>query len=277
MKTVTLPQGTIAYQEEGAGPPVVFVHGLLTNAGIWRHEVPPLAAAGLRCIVPTWPLGAHDLPMRPEAVLDPPGVASLIDAFLEALDLRDVTLVANDTGGAFVQILMARMPARVGRVVLASCDALEVFFPQPFKFLPKLAWLPGTTWLIAQATRLRALHRLPLVFGLVSKRPLPAAVTDSYLTPMRRSPAIRRDLGKVLRGVHPRHTLAAFEELKDFDRPVLLVWAQEERLFPLSLAHRLAGRLPDARLETVTDSYTFITEDRPGVVADLVREFALPD
>ncbi|GIH93888.1 alpha/beta fold hydrolase [Planobispora siamensis] len=277
MKTVTLPQGTIAYREEGAGPPVVFVHGLLTNAELWRHEVPPLAAAGLRCIVPTWPLGAHDLPMRPEAALDPQGAASLIDAFLNALDLHDVTLVASDTGGAFTQILMARMPARVGRVVLVSCDALEVFFPQPFKFLPKLAWLPGAIWLIAQATRLRALHRLPIVFGFVTKRPIPAAIADSYLTPMRRSRAIRRDLGKVLRGIHRRHTLAAFDRLKDFDRPVLLIWAREERLFPLSLAHRLAERLPDARLETVTDSYTLITEDRPGVVADLVGKFVLPD
>ncbi|WP_230878429.1 alpha/beta fold hydrolase [Planomonospora sp. ID67723] len=277
MKTVTLPQGTIAYREEGTGAPVVFVHGLLTNAALWRHEVPQLAAAGLRCIVPTWPLGAHDLPMRPDADLDPPGVATLISAFLDALDLHDVTLVANDTGGAFVQVLMARMPERVGRVVLVSCDTLEVFFPQPFKLLADLARLPGTTWLIAQATRLRVLHRLPLVFGLVAKRPLPDAIADSYLTPMRRSRAIRRDLGKVLRGAHRRHTLAAFERFEDFDRPVLLIWAQEERLFPLSLAHRLAGRLPDARLELVTDSYTFVPEDRPGVVAGLVRKFALPD
>lgn len=272
-RTVELPQGTIAYRERGDGPPVVFVHGLLVNADLWRGVVPPVAAAGHRCLAPDWPLGAHRHPMGPRADLSPPGLAALIADFLTALDLTDVTLVANDTGGALVQVLMARHPERIGRVVLASCDSLEVFFPVPFHLLPAVAALPGSTWLLVQALRLRSLHRLPIAFGLLAMRPIPRHVMDSYLRPARRDPAIRRDLRRFLRGVHRRHTLGAARSFGRFDRPVLLAWAEEERLFPVSLARRLGGLLPDARLALVADSRTFIPEDRPADLAALVIEF----
>src|SRR5215469_5235008 len=112
-RTVRLPGGEIAFRERGDGPPVVFVHGLLVNADLWRDVVPVVADAGFRCLAPDWPLGSHDCAMAPDADLSPPGLAGLIEAFLDALDLSEVTLVANDTGGALVQVLMARHPERV--------------------------------------------------------------------------------------------------------------------------------------------------------------------
>ncbi|MER6815455.1 alpha/beta hydrolase [Spirillospora sp. NPDC000708] len=275
MRTVNLSAGPIAYRDLGDGPPVVFVHGLLVNGEIWRHETGPLVDAGHRCLVPTWPLGAHSQPMRPDADLTPDGLAGLIEEFLEALDLKDVTLVGNDTGGALVQILMTRRPERVARVVLASCDVLDRFPPPPFGFLAPMSRLPGSLWVTAQLFRIRPLLRLPIALGWVAKRPIPREVADSYLAPIQTSRAVRRDLGKLLRGFDERHTLDAFEANGDYDRPVLLLWAKEERLFPLPLAERLAGRLPDARLELVEDSYTFISEDRPGLLAGKVREFAI--
>lgn len=272
-RELDLPQGTIRFWERGEGRPVVFVHGLLVNANLWRNVVPAVAGSGLRCIAPDWPLGAHTMPMSPFADLTPPGIATLIDDALAALDLDDVTLVANDTGGALVQILMSRRPKRVSRVVLTSCDSYERFFPPMFNYLPTLAAVPGSTWLLAQAMRPRALHRLPVTFGWLSKRPLPREIVDSYLDPMRQDPAIRRDLRAFLRGVHRRHTLAAAETFGGFDRPVLLAWAADDRLFPLSLARRLDAALPGARLVTVPDSYTFVPEDQPDRLAELIAEF----
>ena len=220
VRTVELAQGRIHYRECGEGPPVVFFHGLLVNAALWRDVAPVIAAAGFRCLAPDWPLGSHPEPMRAEADLTPPGVAGLIADFLDALDLTDVTLVANDTGGALTQLLMTRRPERIGRVVLVSCDGLEFFFPTPFNLLPPLAAVPGSLWLLVQAVRLRALHRLPIAFGWVAKRPIEPAVTDSYLLPSRRDRAVRRDLRKFLRGVHRRHTLRAAESFGDFTKPV---------------------------------------------------------
>lgn len=271
---VRLPAGEVRYFERGAGAPVVFVHGVLTNAELWRKVVPDVAAAGFRCLAPDLPLGAHDLPMRADADLSPTGNADVIADFLDALDLRDVTLVANDTGGALTQILLGRRPERVGRVVLTPSDCFEYFFPPIFKALPPLARIPGSMAVLGQLLRIRALHPLPVLFGWVVKRPLPDAVAQAYLLPLRKSAGVRRDLRKLLREVHPRHTLAAAEKLRTFDRPVLLAWAPDDKLFPIRLAHRLAELLPDAKLVEVPDSYTFLSEDQPAVLARHVVEFA---
>ncbi len=269
---VTLPAGRIHYRERGAGPPVVFVHGLLVNADLWRAVVPAVAEGGLRCIAPDWPMGSHATAV-PDADLSPPGLAALIASFLERLELHDVTVVANDTGGAITQILMTRHPERIGRVVLTSSDCFDRFFPPPFAFLPAVARLPGSLWALGQVTRIRALHRLPFTFGWVTKRPIPPAVVDSYLLPSRQDPAVRRDLRRFLLGVNRRHTLRAAEALPGFTKPVLLAWAREDRLFPIALAHRLAALLPQATLVPVDDSYTFIPEDQPQVLSRLIEDF----
>jgi pimeloyl-ACP methyl ester carboxylesterase len=271
---VRLPAGEVRYFERGRGAPVVFVHGVLTNAELWRKVVPDVAAAGFRCVAPDLPLGSHDLPMRADADLSPTGAADVIADFLDALDLRDVTLVANDTGGALTQILLGRRPERVVRVVLTPSDCFEYFFPPIFKPLPAIARIPGAMAVLSQLLRIRALYPLPMLFGWVVKRPLPDDVAQAYLAPLRKSAGVRRDLRKLLRDVHPRHTLAAAEALRTFDRPVLLAWAAEDKLFPIGLAHRLAALLPDARLVEIADSYTFVSEDQPAVLARHVVEFA---
>jgi pimeloyl-ACP methyl ester carboxylesterase len=270
---VDLPTARLRYHDRGVGPPVVFVHGLLVNADLWRHVVPAVAGAGFRCLAPDWPLGAHELPV-PDADLSPPGVADLVAAFLDRLDLRGVTVVANDTGGAITQLLMTRHPERIARVVLTSCDSFERFFPPPFSVLPALARLPGVVPALVQSMRIRALHRLPIAFGWVAKRPIPAEVTDSYLRPARESAAVRADLRRFVRGVHRRYTLAAAERLPGFTAPVLLAWAEEDKLFPVALARRLAELLPDATLTTIADSYTFVPEDQPARLTTLIVDFA---
>jgi pimeloyl-ACP methyl ester carboxylesterase len=270
-RSVELSAGTVQYRERGVGAPVVFVHGLLVNADLWRKVVPSLA--GCRSIAPDWPLGSHSVPMRAGADLSPTGVADLIAEFLAALDLEDVTLVANDTGGALTQILMTRRPERIGRVVLTPSDCFEYFFPPGFAFLPRLLRLPGQTWLMARMLRIKALHRLPFVFGMVAKRPIPADVRDSYVQPAGRSKGVRRDLRSFVTQVHRRHTLTAAGALPAFTKPVLLAWAAEDRVFPVALGRRLADVFPDARFVEVADSYTFVPEDQPAVLAELITEF----
>src|SRR5262245_53524631 len=152
IRELSLPAGRIRYRERGSGPPVVFVHGLLVNADLWRAVVPMVADAGFRCIAPDWPMGSHDVAV-PNADLSPPGVAGVIASFLEALDLHGVTVVANDTGGAITQILMVEHPERIGRVVLTPSDGLERFFPPVFAPLPKLAGVPGAVWVLTQMLR----------------------------------------------------------------------------------------------------------------------------
>ncbi|QRP47706.1 alpha/beta fold hydrolase [Amycolatopsis sp. FDAARGOS 1241] len=271
---IRLPQGEVRYHERGTGRPVVFVHGVLTNAQLWRKVVPTIAEAGFRCLAPDLPMGAHEIPMRADADLSAPGMSTLLGDFLDALDLHDVTLVANDTGGAITQLLLARYPSRVGRVVLTPSDSFEYFFPPIFKPLPRIARVPGSTAVLGQLLRIRALWPLPLLFGWVTKKPLDPVVAESYLLRLRRSPGVRRDLRKLLRTVDPRLTLAAAEKLRSFEPPVLLAWATEDKLFPIRFAHRLAEVLPNAKVVEIADSYTFVSEDQPELLAGHIVEFA---
>jgi pimeloyl-ACP methyl ester carboxylesterase len=274
MNEIELSSGTIRYRDSGNGPPIVFVHGLLVDGTLWR-KVTPVLEASFRCIVPDLPLGSHTIPTKPGADLSPPGLARLIGELLEALDLRDVTLVANDTGGALTQILLANGSTdRIGRVVFTPSDSFDNFFPPMFRPLQWLAHVPGGVSGAIQPLRIRALRRLPLAFGWLAKRPIPAEVTDGWLRPCQTDRAIRADTKRVLAGVDKRHTLAAAERLNRFDRPVLLAWASEDRVFPLEHARRLAEIFPDARVEEIADSYTFVPEDQPERLAELVGSFA---
>src|SRR3954454_21599106 len=105
-REIQLSAGTIAYEDTGGdGPVILFVHGLLASGMLWAMVVPQLAGEA-RCIVPELPLGAHRQPMRPDAELSPRSVAGLLAEFMDKLDLNDVTLVGNDTGGAICQLLV---------------------------------------------------------------------------------------------------------------------------------------------------------------------------
>ncbi|MEV6137915.1 alpha/beta hydrolase [Nocardia sp. NPDC051990] len=269
---VDLPGGRIRYHDTGKGAPVVFVHGLLVNSDLWRKVVPVIAAAGYRCLSPDLPLGSHEIPV-PAADLTPTGVADLTADFLDRLDLTDVTVVANDTGGAITQLLLTRRPERIGRVVLTSCDAYEAFFPPLFAALPVLARMPGSLRPLTELLRIRALHRLPIAFGWVTKRPVPPEIADSYLLPSRNSAAIRKDLRRFLKTVHRRYTLDAATRFPSVRVPVLIVWAREDKIFPVSFAERLAAELPNATLKFIDDSYTFLAEDQPELLSETILEF----
>jgi pimeloyl-ACP methyl ester carboxylesterase len=273
LKQVDLAQGTVRYRERGTGEPIVFVHGLLVNGDLWRKVVPPLAER-YRCITPDLPLGSHEPPLAANADLSPPGVARLIHDFMERLELRDVTLVGNDTGGAFCQLVAVEHPQRIGRLVLTPCDSYDNFLPPAFKYLQLTARLPGSMFLLAQTLRLRFLHHTPLVFGLLAKRPVDRGAMDSYGAAVKRNAGVRRDLRKVLKGISKRYTVEAGERLRDFRRPALIAWAREDRVFPFEHGVRLAETMPNAVLEPIDDSYSFVPEDQPARLAELIAEFA---
>lgn len=272
LKTVELAAGPVHYRDGGRGEPLVFVHGLLVNGLLWRKVV-SLLTDRFRCIVPDWPLGSHATPMAAAADLSPPGLAQIVADFLEALSLDRVTLVANDTGGAVAQIVATRHPQRLGRLVLTSCDMFDNFLPPLFQPLQWLAHVPGSIFVLAQAMRLESLQRSPLAFGWLAKHGIESTIVSEYLRGVRSSAGVRRDTAKVLKGISKRYTLEAAEALRRFDKPALLAWAREDRLFPTEYAKRMVAILPQGRLELIDDSYTFVPEDQPERLAELIGEF----
>jgi pimeloyl-ACP methyl ester carboxylesterase len=273
LRHVALAAGTVDYRSNGAGPPVVFLHGLLTNGTLWRGVIERLQDRH-HCLAPDLPLGSHTRALGDGADLSPPGIAALVAEFLERLDLWDVTLVGNDTGGAIAQLVAVRHPERLGRLVLTPCDAFENFLPPMFRPLQYLARVPGLLGLMLQTLRLRPLRRLPVAYGLLSKRAVPNAVVDGWLRPAQRHRGERRDVERFLRGIDSRFTVEAAHALASFTKPVMLAWASEDRVMPPDHARRLAAVLPDARIEWIEDSYCFVPQDQPARLADVIRRFA---
>jgi pimeloyl-ACP methyl ester carboxylesterase len=271
-QTLDLTAATIEFEDTGGpGPTVLFVHGLLVDGTLWRKVVAQLD--GFRCFVPTLPLGSHRIPVRDRSALTPNGVADLVAELMDRLELSDVTIVANDTGGAITQLLLTRRPERVGRVVLTPCDAFENFLPPAFR---PLQWLAKAR-LLAPALlpmRIRALRSTPLAYGLLTKRPIPAEVLEGWVSPALGDRRIRLDVQHFTRHIDKRLTLDAATKLGGFDRPVLLAWSAEDRFFKIAFAERLAAVFPDARLEPVADAWTFLSEDQPEVLAELIAAFA---
>ena len=271
-RRVEIPAGTVELRERGSGPPVVFVHGVGVNGDLWRGVAPALADTH-RVVVPDWPLGAHPVALRPDADLSVFGLADLVADTLAALDLRDVTLVANDTGGAISQAVAARRPERLGALVLTSCDAFDNYPPPALRYLLGAARVPGAMWVVGQSIRFKAIQRLPTAYGWTTHRPMPRPVMDSYTRPVRVNSGVRHDLTKLLRAVDPRQTVAAAEGLRGFDKPALVVWGADDRHFPREHGRRLAELLPQGRFELVEGSRCFVPEEQPERLVALLGEF----
>ncbi len=275
MSEIELSTGTIDYEDTGGdGPVIVLLHGLMMDSSLWDASIADLSVDH-RCVAPTLPLGAHRRPMHADADLSLPGVARLVAEFLDRLDLHDVTLVGNDTGGAVVQLLMRDEAPRVGQVVLASCDAFDNFPPgltgKTLVLAGRLS--PRMFGLFMQQMRLRMVRRLPIAFGWLTRRG--DAATARWMTPVLTQPAIRRDAVRVLRAVADDADLMneAATHLPDFSRPALIVWARGDRVMPPEHGRRLADLLPHSRLVEVDDSYTLIPLDQPATFAQAIREF----
>lgn len=270
LREVQLPQGTVRYRERGAGPPIVFVHGVWVNGDLWRKVVPELAGQ-YSCITPDLPLGGHELPLNEDADLTPPRIADLLADFIEALGLEDVTLVANDTGGAICQMMITTRPERIARLVLTTCDAFNEFPPLLLKPLPLLSRIPGFMLVLGKVMNLAPTRAL--LMWAVAKTKIEREIRRSYLEPAASNAGVRRDLGKFARGISPKLTQAAAKRLPEFHRPVLIAWPTKDIFFSKKSATRLAETFPDARLEWIEGSLLFVPEDQPQVLARLIDEF----
>ncbi len=272
--TIETPTGPLAYFERGSGPVIVFAHGWLANANLWRGVV-DLLSAQFRCITLDPPLGSHRQPMDAGADLTPAGCGELIATALARLDLHEVTLVGNDSGGAYSQIATAAHPERIARLVLNSCETpYDAFPPPPFDGLPELATDPAALGQALAALADQEVRMSPVAYGLLIKHPVDALAFDSYALPAAADPAILRDVAQVMATAASAPVHAAGHELiASFARPVLFAWGPEDQVFPLAHAERYAAELADARLVPIEDAYSFTPEDQPRRLAAAIAAF----
>ncbi len=275
MPTASLSAGQVEYADTGGdGPVLVLLHGVNMSGSLWDGVVTRMPP-DVRCITPTLPLGSHRRPMARADLVTHRGVSALVGELLEALDLTDVTLVLNDWGGA--QFLLADGPnERVAAAALVACEAFDNFPPgRPGKAIADSARVPALLWLAMQLQRFGWFRRAPGGWGWMSKRPVPTAVMDEWFRPAQQNRGVRRDLRIFAMSTPGAAELSALvDRLPSFDRPVLVVWATEDRLMPREHGPRLASLFPQGRLVEVDDSYTLVPVDRPEVLAQELVQLA---
>jgi pimeloyl-ACP methyl ester carboxylesterase len=192
---------------------------------------------------------------------------------MEALDLDDVTLVGNDTGGAICQFLLDSDASRIGRVVLTNCDAFTHFPPAPFGQLFKAFRSPLRIQALLAPMRATAVRHSPAGFGLLVNQPLDAEQTRAWIQPCLSDPAIREDVARFAQQVDPEDLKGASGRLGDFGGPALLVWGAGDRFFKLEYAHRLCDTFADGRLVEIEGGRTFIPHDEPARLAGEIAAF----
>ncbi|POX85651.1 oxidoreductase [Mycobacterium kansasii] len=274
MSTIDISAGTIHYDVTGPanGRPVVFVHGYMMGGQLWRQVAERLAGRGLRCLAPTWPLGAHPEPLRPGADQSISGVAGIVAEFLAALDLQDVVLVGNDTGGVVTQLVAVHHRERVGALVLTSCDAFEHFPPPILKPVilaakSKPLFRAAIQTMRAPAARRRAYD--DLAYADID------VLTQAWVRPALSNPRVAEDLRHFSLSLRTEVTTGVAARLPEFDKPALIAWSADDKFFALEDGERLAATIPNARFELIEGARTFSMVDQPDRLADLLSTVAV--
>ena len=274
MSTIDISAGTIHYEATGPenGRPVVFVHGYMMGAQLWRRVSERLADLGLRCIAPTWPLGAHPEPLRAGADRTIDGVAGMIAEVLNALDLQDVVLVGNDTGGVVTQLVAVHHPERVGALVLTSCDAFE-HFPPPILKPVILAAKSKTVFRTAIQAMRAPIARRRAFDGLAHSNI--DELTALWVRPAMSLPAVAEDLRQFTLSLLTEVTTGVAARLPEFDKPTLIAWSADDVFFEQEDGARLAATIPNARHEVIEGARTFSMLDQPDRLANLLLTVAV--
>jgi pimeloyl-ACP methyl ester carboxylesterase len=273
MPEVTLSAGTIHYEKSGppTGRPVVFIHGYAMGSSLWRPLAERLADSDFVCYAPTWPLGAHTEAMREETELTMESIAAMVAEFIEALELRDVILIGNDTGGAIAQIVASATPERLGALILTSCDAFEHFPPPVLKPFINAAKLGPAFRAITAPLGFKLVRRR--AYGDLAHADLEPLVAE-WVKPVLGDARVREDLRRFTASLHRDTTVKAGARLAEFTKPALVAWSADDAFFPVDDGCRLADTLPAARFRLIEGARTFSMIDQPDVLADLIAEFA---
>jgi pimeloyl-ACP methyl ester carboxylesterase len=274
MSTIDISAGTIHYEATGPenGRPVVFVHGYMMGGQLWHQVSERLASNGLRCIAPTWPLGAHPEALRPGADRTITGVAGIVAEVLAALDLEDVVLVGNDTGGVVTQLVAVHHPERLGALVLTSCDAFEHFPPPILKPVITAAKSKALFRTAIQAMRAPVARKRAfdgLAYSDIDD------LTEIWVRPVLSDPAVAEDLRQFTLSLRTEVTTGVAARLPEFDKPALIAWSADDTFFELGDGEQLAATIPNARLEVIDGARTFSMVDQPERLADLLSTIAV--
>ena len=246
-RSVQTASGRISYSEQGAGPVALFVHGVLLNDHLWRHQLAELSDIR-RCIAPD--LLAHgDTQIAPDQDVSVTANANMLREFLDALGIDQVDLVGNDSGGGIAQIFAALNPQRVRTLTLTNCDAHDNWPPEAFKPFLAMAAAGGLRDALEGMLADKSVYRSPQALGPAYEDPqsITDASIETYLRPLVGTQQRTRDFQRFLGAFDNVHTVRVASQLQALRAPTLIVWGTDDIYFPVKWSQWLADTIPGTR------------------------------
>jgi pimeloyl-ACP methyl ester carboxylesterase len=255
--------GEISYLDLGAGPTALFVHGIATNAYLWRHVMAALSGQH-RCIAIDLPLHGQS-PVTAEQDLSLAALAAGLDDFCEVLGLTGIDLVANDTGGAIAQIFAARHPQRLATLTLTNCDTVDNLPPEAFKPMVELAAAGNLApSAVAMFANLETAAQISFASGYEHLDRIDRDAIRSYLQPCFGTMERARQFERLLVSLDVGDLQAVMPQLGKLTVPTLVVWGTGDAFFDVSWAYWLRDAIPGTtRVVTVDGARLFFPEERP--------------
>ena len=262
-KMVETPSGRIGYVEPGSGPVALFVHGVLLNGYLWRHQLAELSDVR-RCI-------ALDLLAHGHTEIDAgqdvsvTANAHMLAEFLDMLGIDQVDLIGNDSGGGICQIFAALYPSRLRSLVLSNCDAHDNWPPDAFKPFVDMVAAGGLEDTLKAMLEDKAVYRSEQALGPAYEHPERVSddTIETYLRPFLASAQRTRDLERFVNAFDCRHTLAIEDRLRQVRAPTLIAWGTDDVYFPVEWSHWLAQAIPGTKGRVEFDgARIFFPEER---------------
>ncbi|MFC4763816.1 alpha/beta fold hydrolase [Dyella koreensis] len=263
-RQVETPSGTISYVEHGSGPVALFVHGVLLNSYLWRHQLAELG--NLRHCIAVDLLAHGDTEIAADQDVSVTANAHMLAQFLDALHIDQVDLVGNDSGGGICQIFAALYPERIRSLALTNCDAHDNWPPEAFKPFVEMVAAGGLPQTLQAMLADKTIYRSPQALGPAYERP--EAVTDdtidTYLQPHLRNAQRTRDIERFVNAFDHRHTVGIEDRLRLLQAPTLIVWGTDDIYFDVQWSHWLQQTIPGTRKRVeFKEARIFFPEERP--------------
>jgi len=274
-RTVETKNGSASYVDMGprGGRTILFVHGLGTNAYLWRGVMAALATEH-RCIAPDLPLHGQT-PASTDQDFSLVGLTEFVEELCAALDLTNVDLVGNDTGGAICQVLAATHPERLASLTLTNCDTHENLPPDGFMPVVEAAekglLAPKAPAMVTRPEQARK----QLFIGTYQSGDLPDDKTvPIYLEPPMGTVERAREFERMLVSLKAEDLMAIELKLRKLTLPTLIVWGTDDSLFELKWAYWLRGTIPGAtKVVEVAGGRLFFPDERPEDLVAPLRDF----
>ena len=244
---VQTASGSISYIEQGTGAVALFVHGVLLNGHLWRHQLAELS--GIRRCIAVDLLAHGNTESAPDQDLSVTANAKMLREFLDALNIDQVDLVGNDSGGGIAQIFATLFPERMRSLTLTDCDTHDNWPPEAFKPFLAMAASGGLRGTLDAMLSDKSLYRSPQALGPAYEHPerVSDETIEQYLRPFVRNEQRTRDLQRFLGAFDNKHTLAIEARLKMLKVPTLIVWGTDDVYFDVKWSRWLADNIPGTR------------------------------